>query len=103
MLPAGTLSYRGQLTLAEGESASNAIVPIGDGYLVQPLPFTVRPHRFHIERYPNGRPRDFVGGDLEIQLPGQPPTYATALRVNHPLAERRQRSTSPDLLMVAAR
>lgn len=85
VLPAGTLSYRGQLTLAEGESASNAIVPIGDGYLVQPLPFTVRLHRFHIERYPNGQPRDFVS-DLEIQLPGQPPTRH-ALRVNHPLAE----------------
>lgn len=82
-LSSGTMSYRGQVTLAEKETAEHAIVPIGDGYLIQRLPFAMRLLHFHIERYPNGQPRDFVS-DIEIQRPGHAATQH-ALRVNHPL------------------
>ncbi|SDC54553.1 cytochrome c biogenesis protein [Cupriavidus sp. YR651] len=78
-----TLSYRGQVTLSEGEDASHAIVAMGDGYLVQSLPFSVHLRRFHIVRYANGQPRDFVS-ELEVRRPGHAPTQH-ALRVNHPL------------------
>lgn len=83
VLPTDTWSFRGQVTLAEGDAGNHAIVAMADGYLVQPLPFVLRLLRFRVERYPNGQPRDFVS-QVEVVRAGQAATRHV-LRVNHPL------------------
>jgi len=86
VLPESTRSYRAQVSIAESDTAHAALIQLGDGYLVQPLPFNVRVRKFHIEYYPTGQPRDFVS---DIELTDRDGTHPRdyLLRVNHPITD----------------
>ncbi len=53
-------SYRGNVFIPEGKSASVAVLREGDGILLQELPFTVSLQKFHIEHYETGQPKRFA-------------------------------------------
>jgi cytochrome c biogenesis protein len=80
-LPANAGSFRATMNLPEGQVSNTSMLPIGDGYLLQELPFKVRLKRFHIEHYANGQPKDFTS-DIEI-IDGASTLPAT-LKVNQP-------------------
>ncbi len=76
-------SFRGSVTVPEGSSANIVFLQLRDGYLVQPLPFTIELKDFRIEHYESGMPKSFES-DLVIREPDQEPVTAT-IAVNHPL------------------
>lgn len=76
-------SFRGSVTVPEGSTANLVFLQLRDGYLVQPLPFTIELKDFRIEHYESGQPKSFES-DLVIREPDQEPVAAT-IAVNHPL------------------
>ena len=81
------ISFRGSVTIPEGSSADVVFLNVGEGYLVQDLPFAIKLKKFHIEHYTTGQPKAFAS-DLEIydKAGGKPLAYT--IRVNHPLIYR---------------
>ncbi len=77
-------SFRGNVTIPEGSSANVVFINIGDGYLVQDLPFTLALRRFHIEHYPTGQPKAF-DSDISIYSPEGKLVKNATVSVNHPL------------------
>lgn len=82
-LPVENPSFRGSVTVPEGSTANIAFLQLRDGYLVQPLPFTIELKDFRIEHYESGQPKSFES-DLVIREPGKQP-LETTIAVNHPL------------------
>ncbi|MFA7592187.1 MAG: cytochrome c biogenesis protein ResB [Thiohalobacteraceae bacterium] len=82
-LPVSNPSFRGSVTVPEGSNANILFLRLRDGYLVQPLPFSIELRDFRIEHYESGQPKSFES-DLVITEPGEPPLEAT-IAVNHPL------------------
>lgn len=83
-LPLDNPSFRGSVRIPEGSSADVAFVQMGEGYLVQPLPFTISVTDFRIQHYPTGQPKSFES-DLVISDPAQPQPLKKTISVNHPL------------------
>lgn len=82
-LPVENPSFRGSVTVPEGSTANIAFLQLRDGYLVQPLPFTIELKDFRIEHYESGQPKSFES-DLVIREDGKQP-LETTIAVNHPL------------------
>jgi cytochrome c biogenesis protein len=78
------LSFRANMTLAEGTSSHVAFERVRDGYMVQDLPFSVGLTQFRIEHYPTGQPKSFES-DLVIYDPELKTPLKKTITVNHPL------------------
>lgn len=76
-------SFRGNVSIPEGDSSGVIFLQVGDGYLVQDLGFRVYVKRFHIEHYSTGMPKTFAS-DVVIYDQNKPVKEAT-ITVNHPL------------------
>ncbi|MES2206515.1 MAG: cytochrome c biogenesis protein ResB [Pseudomonadota bacterium] len=61
-------SYRAQVNLPEGSSATFAFQNFEDGYLLQPLPLTLKLDAFHVEYHETGQPKAFIS-DISVKLP----------------------------------
>lgn len=85
-LPVGNPSFRGSVTVPEGSSANILFLRLRDGYLIQPLPFSIELRDFRVEHYESGQPKSFES-DLVITEPGAPPVETT-IAVNHPLIHK---------------
>ena len=85
-LSAQNPSFRGSVTVPEGSTANIAFLQLRDGYLVQPLPFSIELKDFRIEHYESGQPKSFES-DLVIREPGEEPVEST-IAVNHPLIHK---------------
>lgn len=83
-LPASNKIFRGTVTIPEGDSAGFLYLQLGNGYLVQNLPFTIALDKFRIEHYPSGMPRSFES-DIEIFDKDHKEPLRTTIAVNHPL------------------
>lgn len=84
-LPADDLSFRGDITIPEGDSADVIFINIKDGFLVQELPFRVVLNTFHIEHYSTGQPKAFAS-DIELRDKKTGlPLLVSSITVNHPL------------------
>lgn len=84
-LPADDLSFRGDITIPEGDSADVIFINIKDGFLVQELPFRVVLNTFHIEHYSTGQPKAFAS-DIELRDKKTGlPLLVRSITVNHPL------------------
>ncbi len=77
-------SFRGNLQIPEGGSANTAILTIGDGSVLQPLPFTIALKKFRIDYYSTGMPRLFQS-DVLITDARTHKTFPAVIKVNHPL------------------
>jgi len=84
VLPSDNSSFRGSVTIPEGESADFVFLGMRDGYLVQKLPFSVEVQDFRIEHYSTGMPKLFeskvIIHDDELKEP-----LKAKIAVNHPL------------------
>src|SRR3546814_21032166 len=61
-------SFRASVLVPEGGQASTAVVMVGDGALVQPLPFTLKLKKFLIDYYSTGMPSRFAS-EVEVTDP----------------------------------
>jgi len=77
-------SYRANVLVAEGDRAANAIVLVGEGALVQPLPFQIALRKFDIEYYSTGMPSRFVS-HVQVIDPTTGAQFEQAIEVNEPL------------------
>jgi len=83
-LPISNPSFRANLLIPEGSRSSSAIVPVGDGVLVQPLPFSLKLKQFLVEYYSTGMPSSFKS-EVEVTDPATGETFARTIEVNEPL------------------
>ena len=83
-LPVENPSFRGNVNIPEGGTASIVFLQLRDGYLVQPLPFTIALKDFRVEHYATGQPKSFES-DLVIHDPEREAPLTATIAVNHPL------------------
>lgn len=83
-LAANNVSFRGNVTIPEGSSADVVFLNVGEGYMVQELPFTVTLKKFYIEHYSTGQPKSFAS-DLIVTDKLSGSATEQTIKVNHPL------------------
>lgn len=76
-------TFRGNLVVAEGASASTAILAQSDGVLLQELPFAVELKKFIVEHYDSGMPKLFAS-DIIIHDLATGEKTPQRVEVNHP-------------------
>jgi len=80
-------SFRGQISISEGQQANFALLNIRDGSMVQYLPFAIELKDFRVEHYDSGQPKSFES-DLIIHDKDKDKVFETTIAVNHPLSYR---------------
>lgn len=83
-LSASNPSYRANMMLPEGSRSASGIVAVGDGVLVQPLPFSIKLNKFQVDYYSTGMPSSFKSY-VEIHDPETDETFEQLIEVNEPL------------------
>ncbi len=83
-LPPDNLSFRGTVTIPEGQKSDFIFLPYERGYFVQKLPFEMAVKDFHIEFYDTGMPKSFVT-DLLVKDKRTGKIIEKKISVNHPL------------------
>jgi cytochrome c biogenesis protein len=83
----GNPSFRGNTMIPEGQSSNTAIIPQGNGVLVQELPFTVHLKKFIIDFYSTGMPKLFAS-EVTIRDNETGKTFDGTIKVNEPLIYR---------------
>jgi cytochrome c biogenesis protein len=85
--PGDLLSFRGNVSISEGQTANFALLRIREGSLKQELPFAIQLKDFRVEHYNSGQPKSFES-DLVIIDKDQGNTFEQTIAVNHPLQYR---------------
>src|SRR5690606_29616905 len=67
-LPGANPSFRANMMVPEGSQSSSGIVTVGNGVLVQPLPFTLKLDKFVVDYYSTGMPSSFKS-EVEVTDP----------------------------------
>ncbi|WP_137936200.1 cytochrome c biogenesis protein ResB [Chitinivorax sp. B] len=83
-LPQDTLSFRGNVTIPAGSETDVMFINVGNGYMVQELPFSIKLKQFHIEHYSTGQPKLFAS-DVVVTDKATGTTAEGTVKVNHPL------------------
>ena len=86
-LPLDNPSLRGNINIPEGSSANVVFIGMGDGYLVQPLPFDITVKDFRVEHYATGQPKSFES-DIVLTDPDLDQPIEATISVNHPLIHK---------------
>ena len=86
-LPLDNPSLRGNINIPEGSSANVIFIGMGDGYLVQPLPFDIKVKDFRVEHYATGQPKSFES-DIVLTDPDLDQPIEATISVNHPLIHK---------------
>ena len=84
LLPMSNPSFRASVLIPEGGRANSAVVMVGDGALVQPLPFTLKLKKFLVDYYSTGMPSRFAS-EVEVTDPETGETFDSTIEVNEPL------------------
>lgn len=77
-------SYRGNVFLPEGKRSDLATLNVGDGILLQELPFDLMLKKFHIEFYSTGAPKRFAS-DVVLTDKASGERIEHTIEVNKPL------------------
>jgi len=83
-IPPGRSAFRGNVNIPEGGSAGVVFLTLGEGYVVQDLPFRINVEEFRIERYASGEPSAFES-DLVLTAPELDEPIRQTISVNYPL------------------
>lgn len=86
-LSARNPSFRANMLVPDGKQSSVGIVTVGQGVLLQPLPFTLKLNKFHIDYYETGMPSDFRS-DVTVTDLVTGATFDRTIQVNEPLRYR---------------
>lgn len=85
--PGETFAFRGSTQIPEGQSANYTLLNIGNGVVLQYLPFSIELKKFTVEQYSTGQPKEFKS-DLIIHDPRLKKPLHKTIEVNHPLEYR---------------
>ncbi|AWB34640.1 cytochrome C biogenesis protein ResB [Orrella marina] len=77
-------SFRANLLIPEGATRANAVVNVGEGALVQPLPFELTLNKFIIDYYSTGMPSRFAS-EVTVRDSETGETFDQTIEVNEPL------------------
>jgi len=77
-------SFRANLFVPEGGTRDNAVVTVGEGALVQPLPFELKLNKFIVDYYSTGMPSRFAS-EVTVRDPETGETFDRTIEVNTPL------------------
>ncbi|MCG5536694.1 cytochrome c biogenesis protein ResB [Ectothiorhodospira mobilis] len=80
-------SFRGSVEIPEGRSADVVFLDLGDGYVVQELPFAIEVKDFRVQRHENGQERSYES-DVVIHDDTLEAPMERTVSVNHPLVHR---------------
>lgn len=83
-LSPSNFSYRGNVTIPEGQTADVVFVNLGEGYLVQELPIAINLKKFRVEHYTTGQPKSFES-DISVYDKETKRWFDHTISVNHPL------------------
>ena len=83
-IPPRRTAFRGNVTIPEGGRAGVVFLRLGEGYVVQELPFRLHVKDFRIEHYDTGEPRSFES-DVVLHAPELDEPIEQTIRVNEPL------------------
>jgi len=86
-LPANNPTFRGNLLVTEGTTASTAILAQPTGVILQDLPFSVELKKFIVEYYDTGMPKLFAS-DIVIHDHETGEKKESRVEVNHPASHR---------------
>lgn len=82
-LAADHWSYRGNVFLPEGQRSGVAVLNVGDGILVQDLPFDLTLKKFSVDFYSTGAPKRFAS-DVTVTDRATGQTFDRTIEVNKP-------------------
>jgi len=85
--PGSLLSFRGNVSISEGQKANFTLLRIRDGSMVQYLPFAIELKDFRVVHYESGAPKSFES-DLIIIDKEKDVRFEQTIAVNHPLYYR---------------
>lgn len=77
-------SFRGNTFVPEGASSNTAIIPVGEGVMIQELPFTLQLQKFVIDFYATGMPKLFAS-EVLVTDHETGKTFPATIKVNEPL------------------
>ncbi len=77
-------TFRGNTLIPEGSSSNTAIVPAGEGVLIQDLPFTIQLKKFIVDFYTTGMPKLFAS-DVTVTDHETGKSFDATIKVNQPL------------------
>lgn len=83
-LGVGNPTYRGNISIPEGQTDYIAIIPRAEGALLQPLPFSIHLKKFNIDFYSTGAPKLFAS-EVVVRDHETGETRAATIEVNKPL------------------
>ncbi|HET6599933.1 MAG TPA: cytochrome c biogenesis protein ResB, partial [Burkholderiaceae bacterium] len=86
-LGVGNPAFRANLFVPEGASSSTAVINMGDGMVLQDLPFDVELKKFNVDYYATGMPKLF-SSDIVIHDHDTGATTAATVKVNEPVFHR---------------
>lgn len=87
VLSADNPTYRGQMLVGEGQSASVAVLNLPDGVVLQPLPFEIELKKFIVDYYETGMPKLFAS-EVRIRDKDSGEVRDATIKVNHPAEHR---------------
>ena len=77
-------TFRGNTLIPEGSTSNTAIVPTGEGVLIQDLPFTIKLKKFVVDFYSTGMPKLFAS-DVTVTDHETGKSFDATIKVNQPL------------------
>jgi cytochrome c biogenesis protein len=86
-LSASNPTFRGQLPVVEGARVGTARLTLGDGLLLQPLPFDVELKKFIVDYYATGMPKLFAS-EIVIHDHDTGAAIPATVKVNEPVFHR---------------
>lgn len=80
----GNPTFRGNSFIPEGASSNTAVIPAGEGVLIQELPFTIRLEKFIVDFYSTGMPKLFAS-NVVVTDPETGKSFPATIKVNEPM------------------
>lgn len=77
-------SFRANVLVPEGGTRDTAVVNVGEGALVQPLPFSLKLNKFIVDYYSTGMPSRFAS-EVTVTDPETGRSFDQTIEVNEPL------------------
>jgi cytochrome c biogenesis protein len=78
-------SFRASITIPEKRVSRVAFLTLREGFLVQPLPFSIEVKDFRIEHYETGQPKSFESDLVVRDLENPERSVEQTIKVNHPM------------------
>ncbi|MBV6273976.1 cytochrome c biogenesis protein ResB [Alcaligenaceae bacterium CGII-47] len=86
-LSARNPSFRANMLVPDGKQSSMGIVSVGEGVLLQPLPFAIKLKKFSVDYYDTGMPSNFQS-DVQVTDLVSGDVFDQTIKVNEPLHYR---------------